>query len=187
MAGRWVIGAGGVITPAKNWEHNTQSEPTTHGITVGQPPAGFVHGGEKAPKGERRFDKVTDAQIKRAMQEDADYFKKQGDIAPVVYEAKQDLESGKIQFANDVIRSDGSMAPYGAVEDEKGRTHIIRQDKIPPAPVVAPVERVSAMVMPAKSGGTPAPGSPTNIKSVMKKGFNAILNSNGSEHLRRTY
>lgn len=193
MAGRWILGAGGVITPAKNWSHNTQAEPTVHGITPGHAPAGFVHGNaaEGGSRG-RRYDKATEEQVKQFMKEDEMWSAKQTAIEPVVEESSRDIKSGKIKFDNEIFRQDGGVSPFAAVENDDGSMHIVRKEKAPPPkrtlpPPGDPVAAAHvAKLVTAPSEGRPLENSIT-LKQQIRRGFGAIMQSDGASHIGRTF
>ena len=124
--GSWkLIGSKWVI----NSEHTTQLEPTTRGITIGKPPAGFVHEGKKDL---RRYDKPSDSEIRHAMEEDEQIYKKQLDVNGIVNDAQMGLSSGKIKIDKEVINeNDRRINNYGSITDERGITHILPKYKLP--------------------------------------------------------
>lgn len=183
MAGRWQIGADGVIRPAKGWENrNSTSAPTTHGITVGQPPAGFVHSGPK------RADRPDAGQIAQLMREDEELAKKEMSTQLVLDEAKEELRTGKMRIDPEIFSQTHGVLPHGHVEDAQGRTHVVRADKLPPPSEVRlpSPEAPRGPLVTAPREAVPIEPSIT-YKQKINQGWQAIAMSDGSSHRKRTF
>lgn len=130
--GNWTLKGG--VWVSKD-AHNTQPQPTVRGITPGQGSA--VHTG--APKTLarlqdkfRRFDKPSEDQINRLIKEDEEAEAKERDCTPTVYEAKKDLESGKIRVSDEIIdEKNKTIKPFASLTDGNGITHVLPAHKVP--------------------------------------------------------
>lgn len=186
MAGRWQIGGDGVIRPKKGWEStNSTPAPTMHGITQGQPPAGFVHHGPK------RADRPDEGQIRQLMLEDDKLAKKDMSTKTVVEEAKEELRVGKMRIDPDIFSQTHGVLPHASVEDAQGRTHVVRADKLPPpSPIVMPSmpspEAPRGPLVTAPREAVPL-DNPITFKQKINQGWQAIGSSDGSSHRKRTF
>lgn len=109
--------------------HRVEDEPPMRGIEYGKPPGGIIRG----PNLDRfrRFDRPSDSQIKSLEREDEERFKKEVDPTPAIEEAIEGLKIGKIQISSDVIdEKNKQIKPFGSVQDERGRTQILPQEKV---------------------------------------------------------
>jgi hypothetical protein len=167
--GKWrLIGGAWVISD----EYTHQNEPTIHGITPGQPPAGFVH---EIKKDLRRYDKPSDSEIRRAVEEDEKYYKDKLNTDGIVQDAKKGLESGQIKIDPEVIdEREKKINNHGSVVDERGITHILPKYKLPveesKVNFTENEESVSITLGRAESGNLP---ERTNIKKLEQLAIDA--------------
>lgn len=105
------------------------TQPLNRGITDGQPPGGSIrnptHLTLQEKLKQRWFDKPSEVEIKRAMEED-DF---STNMTEVVMETKKDLASGKMRVDSDVVR-DKKIIPFSHITDERGVTHVLPEDKV---------------------------------------------------------
>ena len=122
--GAWVL-----VNPSTT----DRSEPIIRGVPLdGKAPAiSIKHGAWKSDK-YRKYDKPTEADIKKLEKEDDDRRKKELDIEPTVMEAKRELQSGKLRVDEECLKeSDKRIVPFGSVTDERGITHVVPKYKLP--------------------------------------------------------
>lgn len=168
MAGKWQL-IGGAWVPQ---DTHTSGQPSQRGITPGQPPMGIIRNSleQRAKDKLRKFDKVTDEQIKKAMQEDQQWTQQQVDVTKDVHQAREDLKIGKIKISPEVLRpKDKRIVPFGHVEEPDGTVHILPQYKVPEAPPKSPtkeetevlakrqqaIERVMVSISPPSEAASP--------------------------------
>ena len=131
--GKWKLIDGVWVSTS---QHSTQSAPQSRGITPGQAPGyRILHGIAQRKKDNlRKYDKPSEEQIAKLMQEDEAAIKAQNDVTPVVKETKQDIASGKIKIHPGVLHNlNGKyyekVVPTSNVTDDRGVIHIIPRDK----------------------------------------------------------
>lgn len=153
---------------------HSSNEPTKRGIIDGYAPAGFVHTALKYEKN-RRFDKPSDDEIRRAQNEDNEYTNKAIDITSTVRESKQDLQSGKIKIESNVIDdSNKRIRPFSSVTDDRGVIHIIPQEKV-------------QVQLAQPTNASPLPGEKVVEMKDMIEGAWDKVRTNRSETRRRTF
>ena len=133
--GQWELKDG--VWVSKN-SHTTQAQPTdrSKSLLQGKAPFGLVRTGtteQRKLDNLRRYDKPSEDQIKKLQREDEEETRKRLDVAPVVGEAKKDLESGKIRIHPGVLHNLNKkhydkVVPFSSVQDGE-ITHIVPQDK----------------------------------------------------------
>jgi hypothetical protein len=168
-----------VLTPS-GWQKIGPSEstqPKTYSLTEGQAPYGVVRASK--PKDTRRFDKPNDAQIRALIEEDNERDRKALGIEECVIGAKKGLESGQIRVSDEVMDDKNKrVLPHGHVTDERGVTHIIPLDKVPPKPEY--VERVESISKPTE-GNLP---SRTSLQQLQHTALEQLKQGN---HRGRTF
>lgn len=156
-------------------DNHTPENPPIRGIIPGEPPAVRVGnlGGWRRHENLRRFDRPDAHQIRGYEQEDNERTRKQMDIEPVVYQSKQELESGKIRINSDVIKvQDKMIVPHASVVDDRGITHVLPLDKIPE-------EKISVTIGRTQEGNLP---SRVTQKQLIEMGIQAV--KSGTNHNR---
>lgn len=147
----------GKFVPA---DAHTTGEPVARGITPGHPPAGVIRNGlmdRLRAENLRKYDKASEQQIKDLVRQDEEELRKQNDVTPIVRQSKKDLESGKLRIEPGVLaglngKNYNKVVPFSSIQDERGITHVLPQDKVPvEGPITCSSQEIEALYQEMKA------------------------------------